>query len=68
MTTYKRKNHSFSQRLAVRHDELRSAAVTSDEQGRVTISVLPYLRFATASDAQRFLRRVVHHATRKETR
>lgn len=57
--TYHRKNHSFNQRLAVRRDELKHATVNRDEQGRVTLSVLPYLVFPSADSAEQFVRRVM---------
>ncbi|MGD0163703.1 MAG: hypothetical protein ABSB39_14650 [Candidatus Sulfotelmatobacter sp.] len=59
MSTYRRKNHTFNSRLAVRRDELKDATIDRDEQGRVIVSALPYLIFPTADSAEQFVRRVV---------
>jgi hypothetical protein len=59
MSAYRRKNHNFNSRLAVRRDELKAATLNRDEQGRVVISALPYLVFPSADSAEQFVRRVV---------
>jgi hypothetical protein len=59
MSTYRRKNHTFNARLAVRHDDLKAATVIRDEQGRVVLSALPYLTFPSTDAAEQFVRRVL---------
>ncbi len=67
MTTYKRKNIRFNERLAVKADELKQATVTCSE-GRVVISALPAYSFASREDAARFLRRVTRFVRSTRTR
>ena len=59
MSTYRRKNHSFNSRLAVRRDELKAATLNCDEQGRVIISALPAYTFPSIDVAEQFVRRVL---------
>ena len=60
MSAYHRRNRQFEgRRLAVRHDELRSAAVTVNDRGEVILSALPYLIFPSTDCAEQFVRRVL---------
>jgi hypothetical protein len=66
MTAYRRKNHAFNSRLAVRRDELQAATVNTDERGQVTITCIPYLIFPNQDTAQRFLQRVTTRTRRSQ--
>jgi len=56
-TTYKRKNHNFNERLAVRRDELNEATITVLPNGRVVLSALPAYTFPSQECAKQFVRR-----------
>ena len=59
MSSYHRRNRQFEDRLAVRHDELRSAAVTVNDRGEVIVASLPYLLFPSAECAEKFVKRIL---------
>jgi hypothetical protein len=59
MSAYHRRYREFEGRLAVRHDELRSAAVTVNDRGEVILSAVPYLIFPSTDCAEQFVRRVL---------
>jgi hypothetical protein len=61
---YKRRNHDFNARLAVRHDELRRAAVAVNGRGQVVISAIPYLIFPSTGCAEQFVKRVLLQSQR----
>lgn len=62
--TYRRVNPAFNAQLQQRADELRllKAATVTVNEGRVTITALPYLQFPNTGCAERFLRRVTRGA------
>ena len=63
MSVYRRRDQSFNERLSVRSEELKTV-VTQDEQGRVILSALPYLKFPSQDCAEQFLRRVVFNSNK----
>ena len=64
MSVYRRKDATFNARLAVRHEELRRAAVTVNGQGQVVISAVPYLTFPSTDCAEQFVKRILLQSPR----